>query len=313
MNKNQKSAVLKTAGDMKDTKSSSDVDDASVQDIIDEIGIAFKDLENKDAGFKSSVYSPHIVNTNMRSKRNVKKLSKRGKINWMKAFAEAPFQYQEAFFALRTNLNFLSATGNMKRIIITSSLSGEGKTSIAVNLSLALSAADHKVILIDADLRRPLIHKYLRLPDGGKTGLTSILQSKDGSTEGCMHHKIDKKGLSVIPCGVIPPNPAELLGSPRMGKIVEQLGDLYDYLIIDTPPVAVVTDAAVLSQFADGVIFVVRQKDVTFEQARQAKRNLDAVNANILGVILNDFDFKHIDKTGGYYYSSYYKYGDRKR
>jgi len=281
-------------------------DQGSNKDIYYEISKVFENLENLDVGAEKGIYS-QLDAINARPRRNVRKLAKKGEVDWMKAFVEAPFQYQEAFLALRTNINFLAANKDLKKIIITSSLPSEGKTSIAVNLSLALSAANHKVVLIDADLRKPLIHKYLRLPNGNKMGVTSILQSRDGSSKGCMHHNIDRKGLSVIPCGVVPPNPTELLSSQRMKMMIEQLGELYDFVIIDTPPVSIVTDAAVLSQYTDGVIFVVKQKDVTFEQARLAKRNLDTVNANILGVVINDFDMKHVDKSNAYYYN-YYNY-----
>ncbi|MCL2628776.1 MAG: CpsD/CapB family tyrosine-protein kinase [Oscillospiraceae bacterium] len=281
-------------------------DPNAAKDIYDEIGKVFENLENLDVGAEKGIYS-QLDALSSRPRRNVKKLAKKGDIDWMKAFVEAPFQYQEAFLSLRTNLSFLATNKDLKKIVITSTLPSEGKTSIAVNLSLALSAANHKVVLIDADLRKPLIHKYLRLPNGNKMGVTSILQSKDGSSKGCLHHNIDRKGLSVIPCGVIPPNPTEMLSSQRMQMMIKQLGELYDYVIIDTPPVSIVTDAAVLSQFADGVVFVVRQKTATFEQARLAKKNLDAVNANILGVVINDFDMKHVDKSNAYYYS-YYNY-----
>jgi Mrp family chromosome partitioning ATPase len=97
-----------------------------------------------------------------------------------------------------------------------------------------------------------------------------------------------------------------------MEMLLKALRDTYDYVIIDTAPVSIVTDAAVLSQFADGVLFVIRQKEATFDQARQAKRNLETVNANILGVVINDFNMKHIDKSSSYYYS-YYRYGGYKQ
>lgn len=223
----------------------------------------------------------------------------------MKMFRDAPFQYREAFHSLRTNINFILANKDIKRIIVTSSVPGEGKTSIAVNLSLALSEAKQRVMLVDADLRRPCVHKVFNIPGGTRKGLANILQSADDSVKDYIHSRVDNKGLSVMPCGTVPPNPTVVLGSNQMSAMLEQLGGISDYVIIDTPPVSVVTDAAVLSQFADGVILVVRQKAVTFEQARQAKRNLEAVNANILGVVFNDFNMKHTDKSGAYYHDYY--------
>ncbi|MDR2569105.1 MAG: CpsD/CapB family tyrosine-protein kinase [Oscillospiraceae bacterium] len=279
-------------------------------DVYDEIDQVFNNLKNVESMSVDNAYT-RASGVNKRAYKKLKKLAKKGEIDWMKAFVKAPFQYQEAFLSLRTNISFLSANKELKRIIITSSLPSEGKTSIAVNLSLALSAANHSVMLIDADLRKPRIHRHLQLPGDGKMGMTNILRSKDGLSNGCIHYNIDRKGLSVIPCGIIPPNPTELLGSVNMGKMLKHLGDIYDYVIIDTPPVSVVTDAAVLSQYVDGVLFVVRQNDVTFEQARLAKKNLDAVNANILGVVINDFNMKRIDRSSGHYYSYYYQYGNK--
>jgi len=237
-----------------------------------------------------------------------KKPGEQNKAIWVDPSANAPFQYKEAFLSLRTNISFLSATNDVKKILITSSIPGEGKTSIAVNLSLALSNAGNTVLLVDTDLRKPMVHKLLNISNGTQFGLTNILRDKDCVTERCIRPRIDRKGLSVIPCGIIPPNPTELLGSARLGAIVEKLGSVYNYIIFDTPPVSVVTDAAVLSKFTDGVMFVVRQKKTTFEQARHAIRNLEAVNANILGVVINDFNYKHIDKSDSYYHN-YYHYG----
>ena len=250
----------------------------------------------------------------MKSSRNIlneasqtasKQFAEQNTTVWIDPFVNAPFQYKEAFLSLRTNISFLSATNDVKKIIITSSIPGEGKTSIAVNLSLALSNAGNTVLLVDTDLRKPMVHKLLNITNGTRFGLTNILRDKDCVTERCIRPRIDRKGLSVIPCGIIPPNPTELLGSARLGAIFETLSNVYNYIIFDTPPVSVVTDAAVLSRYADGIMFVVRQKKTTFEQARQAKRNLDAVNANILGVVMNDFNYKHIDKSDSYYHNYY--------
>jgi capsular exopolysaccharide synthesis family protein len=298
-------------------------DNLETGDVFEEIGKVFESLERNETSKDKGFYAQNTNNKNKHFKLKTKTGMRRGRkpvkrhdIDWMKAFVEAPFQYQEAFLSLRTNIKFLSASKECKKIIVTSSIPGEGKTSVSVNLALALSAANNNVILIDADLRKPRIHQYLRLANGTTMGLTNILQDRDTLAKGCLRRNVDRKGLYVIPSGVIPPNPTELLGSPRMEALIKTLGEAYDYVIIDTAPVSLVTDAAVLSQFADGVLFVVRQKMATFDQARQAKKNLETVNANILGVVINDFDLKHIDKSSGYYYSYYrygYRYGDNQK
>ena len=277
------------------------------KDIYDDVSDMFAAVENMVAN--SDRTYRNIGSTGLAGSSRLIKSNKKILNNMIRAFVDAPFQYQEAILSLRTNIKFLSANKDYKKIVVTSAIPGEGKSSVAINVSLALSAARNKVMLIDADLRRPSIHRYLNLENGARFGLTNILQNDKLSNKACLHSKIDRKGLDAIPSGIVPPNPTELLGSMRMKSLMDELANMYDYVIIDTAPVSVVTDAAVLSQFADGVIMVVKQKSVTFEQARQAKRNLNAINANILGVVLNNFNHKHVDKSGGYY--SYYRYSQR--
>jgi len=122
-----------------------------------------------------------------------------------------------------------------------------------------------------------------------------------------------QENLVVLTSGTIPLNPSEVLGSAGMSKLVEIFSKSYDYVILDTSPISVVTDASVLSQYTDGVIFVVRQNMTTFEQAKLAKSRLEAVNANILGVVMNDFDIKYADNySGNHYYYYNYAYGAKK-
>ncbi len=216
----------------------------------------------------------------------------------------APFQYQEAYKSLRTNLKFVSLNGDYKKIIITSAIPGDGKSSVAVNLAVSMAETGSRVLLIDCDLRKPILHKYLRIPKSTSSGLTGVLAGSASLDQAIV--KFSDIGIHVLTAGTIPPNPAELLGGRKMGELVAQLEQMYDIIIFDTPPVSVVTDAAVLSQFADAVILVIRQKHSTIEQAQLAKRNLEAVHANIIGVVLNDFDMRASNKESGYYYSYYY-------
>lgn len=216
-----------------------------------------------------------------------------------------PFQYQEAFKSLRTNLKFLAMGKSCKKIIMTSATPGEGKSSVSINLAVSLAEAGSRVLLMDCDLRKPILHRYLKLDKAFYKGLTNIL-SGGVLSESIVNMK--SVNLHVIIADAIPPNPAELLGSGRMKMLIEELEKHYDYIIFDTPPVSVVTDAAVLSQYADGVILVVRQNHATFDEVALAKKNLDAVHANILGAVLNDFNTKSADKESGYYYSYNYDY-----
>lgn len=220
---------------------------------------------------------------------------------------EAPFQYQEAFKSLRTNLKFLAMGKSCKKIIMTSAIPGEGKSSVSINLAVSLADAGSRVLLMDCDLRKPILHRYLKLDKSSYKGLTNIL-SGGVLTESIVNMK--SLNLHVIIADAIPPNPAELLGSGRMKILVGELEKHYDYIIFDTPPVSVVTDAAVLSQYADGVILVIRQNHATFDEVALAKKNLDTVHANILGAVLNDFNTKSADKESGYYYSYNYDYSN---
>lgn len=216
---------------------------------------------------------------------------------------DTPFSYNEAFKSLRTNLKFLALGKSCKKIILTSAIPTEGKSSVCINLATSLVEGGSRVLLMDCDLRKPFLHRYLKLHRAQK-GLTSLLSGS--STEECIL-KLDS-GLHVLLSDAIPPNPAELLGSEQMKDMIDALAQSYDYILFDTPPVSVVTDAAVLSQFVDGVIFVIRQNHATFEEAQLAKKNLDTVHARILGAVLNDFDTKSADRESGYYYSYNYDY-----
>ena len=236
----------------------------------------------------------------------VRRRNKRRKTDLITNIDDAPFQYQEAINSLRTNLRFVSMTGECKKILVTSSIPDEGKTSIAINLAHSLASTGSSVLLIDCDLRKPVLHRYLKLTGGTSSGLTDMLQSKTIDAE---FFRSIKPDFSVLPSGTVPPNPTAILGSHGMGSFLDEVSGMFDYVLLDTAPVALVTDAAVLSQYADGIMMVVRQKTVTFEQAIQAKKNLTQVNANIIGAVLNNFDARYIDKGSWYYsYNYYYEY-----
>lgn len=233
------------------------------------------------------------------------KKKRRTEQNFLLVGRDTPFSYNEAFKSLRTNLKFLAMGKSCKKIILTSAIPVEGKSSVCINLATSLVEGGSRVLLVDADLRKPVLHRYLRLHRAQK-GLTALLS--DGNMEETIL-KMDS-GLHVLLSDAIPPNPAELLGSEQMKNLIDTLTQSYDYIIFDTPPVSVVTDAAVLSQYADGVILVIRQNHATFEEVELAKKNLDTVHARILGAVLNDFDTKSADRESGYYYSYNYDYSD---
>ena len=219
----------------------------------------------------------------------------------------ASFQFNEAYKSLRTNLEFLAATSDCKSILVTSSIPTEGKTNVAVNLAYTMAAAGKKVILLDCDLRKGMLGHYLHMRRN-TPGLTSKVSGTAGWSDICYSiPRVDN--LTVIPTGPLPPNPSELLSSSQMESLFEDLKSHCDILIVDTPPVSLVTDGTILSRYVDGVLLVVRPDVTTIQGAQLSKKNLEAVDAHILGVVINGYDTKKNSKKDGYYYSyNYYSY-----
>jgi len=211
--------------------------------------------------------------------------------------------FAEFLRTIRTNITYMArAEGRTgQRLLITSAGPREGKTTTSVNLGITMAAGGKRVALIDADLRRPSLHHAFGLPN--ERGFSDLIQGTARAEECALATPQD--GLFVIPSGPRPPNPAELLGSDRVQDILEGLEDLFDIVIIDTPPVVAVTDAVVLSQKVDGVIMVVKSFKVAKDLVAQAKQQLLDVDANLIGVILNDFDIQR-RSYGYYYYYTYY-------
>lgn len=216
----------------------------------------------------------------------------------------SPFIYKEAYKMLRTNLSFVSMNGKFKKIIVTSAVPNEGKSTVAINLAATLAETGSKVILIDCDLRNPSMHRYLRFDNKSLKGLTSLLAGSSTLEDGniFLHHKLK---FDFIPAGAIPPNPAELLGSTMMNDLLKALEMGYDYIIMDTPPVGVVTDAAALSRYCNGVLLVIRQNFSTKDQVHVAKQNLDSVQAKIIGTVLSRYNLEE-DSRGGEKYNYYH-------
>ena len=189
---------------------------------------------------------------------------------------------------------------------MTSSIPGEGKSSVSINLARVLAENGTRVILIDCDMRKPMLHKYLRAQRFRTRGLSTVL-SGISTLEDSVATFSDLQ-FDLMTAGPIPPNPTELLASEEMEHLLDLLAKQYDYVICDTPPVSVVTDAAILSQYNAGVILVVRQKYATCKQAKKAKQNLENVHADILGCVLNQYDVsKNVKETkqSSYYYYNY--------
>lgn len=200
-----------------------------------------------------------------------------------------PFGDQaEAFRRLRTNLRFLTIEGPSRSIVVTSSLPTEGKSTAAINLAIAMAEGNARILLVDADLRRPSVHRYLGIE--GAVGLTTVLIGEATAEE--VIQPWGDGSLDVLPAGQIPPNPSELLDSPAMARLLQRLSLRYDVILLDSAPLLPVTDAAVLSRLTDGALVVVGCRTVHRNQLADALTSLEAVDARVLGLLLNQVSAK---------------------
>ena len=218
--------------------------------------------------------------------------------------ARSNFFVREAYKTLRTNVSFaLAEQEGCPVIMVTSALQGEGKSITALNLAISYAMTDCKVLIIDCDLRRPKLARLLN--ETNAIGLSNLIMNPDLRDKAVCHTQT--KGLDAILSGDIPPNPSELLGSSRMERILSQLRTEYDYIILDSPPVNMVTDAVVLAPKSDGVLFLVRANHSERDPVVHAVEQLEYAKVKILGFVLNDVE---TEKTP-YGYAKYHgkRYG----
>lgn len=210
----------------------------------------------------------------------------------------------EAFRVLRTNLHYANPDNPLQRVMITSAGAGEGKSTTAANLAISLAQAERSVLLVDADLRRPVLHTMFRQPS--VPGLSSYLAGD--ALPDAVVVKTSIPNLSLVACGPIPPNPSELLGSRRMNDFLRTMSERYDMIVLDSPPVLAVSDACVLVPAVDGVLLVVGSGIVVRPALKRAKEQLASVRARILGAVVNRFDAMANGYSKRYYdnYEGYY-------
>jgi exopolysaccharide transport family protein len=213
-------------------------------------------------------------------------------------------QMAESYRALRTSLLLTSVGGPPRVILVTSALPQEGKTTTSINLAIVLAQKGTRVMLMDADLRRPSIHKTLGM--GPRSGLSNVLTGSAGLEQTIVRSTI-LPNLFLLPAGTPPPNPAELLASSNMTDVLAQLREQYDHIVIDTPPTLSVTDAVVMSSRADRVVLVIRSGQTTRQALQRARDLLLQVNAKVCGVLMNAVDLSLPDYY--YYYEYQGKYG----
>jgi succinoglycan biosynthesis transport protein ExoP len=210
-----------------------------------------------------------------------------------------PPAFAEAIRAVRTNVLFSSADEGVRMIVVTSAGPGEGKSMFSSNLSVSLAQAGQRVLHIDADMRRPRVHEIFEVAQ--EPGLSNLLVSDCKPSEAV--RKTNVQNLCIMPAGMIPPNPAELLGSKRCAEYFATLSEHFDWIIVDSPPVLAVADASVLANSATGVVFVVGADQTSRHAAKAAVEQLRAVQAHVIGAVLNRADVER----NPYYYSTYYR------
>ena len=205
----------------------------------------------------------------------------------------------EAYRTLRTNIQFSSLDKELKVILVTSSGPGEGKSTTSANLAVVMAQSGKKTLLIDCDLRKPKLHRFFE--DSNKVGLTNYIIGQATFEEAIKKTMVEN--LYLLSSGKRPPNPSELLNSNKMKQFIAILKENFDYIILDTPPIIMVTDAQILAQYADGCILVVASAQAERDAAIRAKLLLEKGDTKIIGVVLNKLDI-----TSKKYYGHYYQY-----
>ena len=206
----------------------------------------------------------------------------------------------EAYRSLRTNIQFAGLDQAYRKLLFTSATPGEGKTTTVANLGVAMAESGRRICMIDADLRHPTLHHYFGVSN--TNGLTVALTEAKSMKQGVVPTMIPN--LHLVPSGPPPPNPSQLLGSKRMRHFVELLGGEFDTLLFDSPPVISMSDTLTLATLSDGVILILKTGTVPRDLARRATEQIEAVNAKVIGVLLNQVD----PRRDGYYYRYFDQY-----
>lgn len=227
---------------------------------------------------------------------------------------DTPFEVKESYKAIRTNILHILKDKDKKWFSVTSPCPGTGKTTVAVNLGITFAELGKKTVVIDADMRKPMLARLFSLR--GSKGLSEFLK---GDEDRAKVIETEHNNLYVVTAGEIPENPSELLSSERFGMLLSKLSETFEYIIVDTPPVGMVTDAAVISSVVSGTLLVIRQNYTDRERFDATVRALKKVDSNILGYVLNAVDEKKYSyRYGRYspyyrgYYGGYYGQGKEK-
>lgn len=279
------------------------------QDDVEALGVAFLGIvpsidTSSASGGNYNDYTKYSRGKKKKKKR--KKESDQDPVNhdlFVHNFPKS--QVSESCRAIRTNLMFMSADQPANRILITSPSPQEGKTTVAVNLAIAMAQSGSSVLLVDTDMRRPRVHKAFNVRP--RKGISTLVLGESTLDESII--QTDIPNLSILTCGPAPPNPAELMHTESFHRALDSLSERFERVIFDSPPIAVVTDAAILSKLVDGTLLIVKSMKTTRDAAKHAVSVLNDIEANILGAVLNDLDLSNRKYGKHYYYYYYKKYG----
>ncbi|MGO4940681.1 CpsD/CapB family tyrosine-protein kinase [Fundicoccus sp. Sow4_D5] len=212
------------------------------------------------------------------------------------SFTHPKANQAEQFRTIRTNINFAQLEKNVKSLLVSSSIPNEGKSTLTANLAYVMAQTGKKVLLVDADLRKPTVHRTFKL--NNTQGLTTLIADENETIKFNQIVQYSRElNLYFLPSGPVPPNPSELLGSAKMRSILNTLENHFDLIIFDAPPITAVTDPQILATLVDGVVFVIRQGFVGKDKVKEAILSLKNLNTTILGYVFND-----VPKSSGKYY-----------
>ena len=240
----------------------------------------------------------------MAEKKNKKTVENRANFSSDRINENTPFDIKESYKTVRTNILFSLVPSNKKTVVITSAIPGEGKSTTAGNLAITMAETGAKVMLVDGDLRKPVQHKFFQVEN--TKGLSNLLVGFDSVSDSVKRNVVPN--LDLVTAGALPPNPSELLGSKNMSIFIQKMEEYYDYIIIDTPPVNIVTDAVALANQTAGIVLVARSGYAPRESIQLAAQTIEQAGCKILGIVLSDVS---PENNKQYYRSKYYKYGGK--
>lgn len=226
----------------------------------------------------------------------------------MYVFRKPKSSVAECIRSVRTNLLFMTPEKPLKRLLVTSSSPREGKTTVATNTAIAMAQAGSRTLLVDTDMRRPRIHRAFGMPND--VGISSVIVGQVKLEDAVRETAVPN--LFVLPCGPIPPNPAEIIHTARFKQVLQEMDGRYDRVIFDSPPVGAVADALILASLTDGVVMVCKAGKTLRAHAERTRVSLEDVNARLFGVVINDLDIEKRSYGSYYYYQRYgYYYGEK--